>query len=95
MALGERQMQGVELEVNGEIMPNLQVSGGYSYLDSDIKQTSSAKDDGIFLLMPKHSANLWVNYEAANLLARPLTMGLGVNVVGEFSSSQGVKSRFL
>ena len=92
VALGERQMQGVEVEVNGEIMPKLQVSGGYSYLDSDIKQTSSAKDDGIFLLMPKHSANLWVNYEAANLLARPLTVGLGVNVVGEFSSSQGVKA---
>lgn len=92
VALGERQMQGVEVEVNGEIMPNLQVSGGYSYLDSDIKQTSSAKDDGIFLLMPKHSANLWVNYEAANVLARPLTVGLGVNVVGEFSSSQGVKA---
>jgi iron complex outermembrane receptor protein len=90
VALGERQMQGVELEVNGEIIPNLQVSGGYSYLDSDIKQAASG--DAIFLLMPKHSANLWVNYKAANLLARPLTVGLGVNVVGEFSSSQGVKA---
>ena len=92
VALGERQMQGVELEVNGEIMPNLQVSGGYSYLDSDIKQASSDRDDGIFLLMPKHSANLWVSYEADNWLARPLTVGLGVNAVGEFSSSQGVKA---
>lgn len=92
VALGERQMQGVEVEVNGEIMPNLQVSGGYSYLDSDIKQASSDRDDGIFLLMPKHSANLWVSYKADNLLARPLTMGLGVNAVGEFSSSQGIKA---
>ena len=92
VALGKRQMQGVELEVNGEIMPNLQVSGGYSYLDSDIKQASSDRDDGIFLLMPKHSANLWVSYEADNWLARPLTVGLGVNAVGEFSSSQGVKA---
>ena len=92
VALAKRQMQGVELEVNGEIIPNLQVSGGYSYLDSDIKQTSSDKDDGIFLLMPKHSANLWVSYKADNLLARPLTMGLGVNAVGEFSSSQGIKA---
>ena len=92
VALGKRQMQGVELEVNGEIMSNLQVSGGYSYLDSDIKQASSDRDDGIFLLMPKHSANLWVSYKADNLLARPLTMGLGVNAVGEFSSSQGIKA---
>ncbi|MBE0406486.1 TonB-dependent siderophore receptor [Psychrobacter sp. AOP22-C1-22] len=92
VALGKRQMQGVEVEVNGEIMPNLQVSGGYSYLDSDIKQASSDRDDGIFLLMPKHSANLWVSYKADNLLARPLTMGLGVNAVGEFSSSQGIKA---
>ncbi|MEN6668761.1 TonB-dependent siderophore receptor [Psychrobacter sp. B38] len=92
VALGERQMQGVELEVNGEIAPNLQVSGGYSYLDSDIKQASTDRDDGIFLLMPKHSANLWVSYEADSLLPRPLTVGLGVNIVGEFSSSQGVKA---
>ena len=92
VALGKRQMQGVEVEVNGEIMPNLQVSGGYSYLDSEIKQASTARDDGIFLLMPKHSANLWVSYEADNLLARPLTLGLGVNVVGEFSSAQGVEA---
>jgi len=92
VALGKRQMQGVELEVNGEIMPNLQVSGGYSYLDSDIKQASSDRDDGIYLLMPKHSANLWVSYEADNWLARPLTVGLGVNAVGEFSSSQGIKA---
>lgn len=92
VALGKRQMQGVELEVNGEIMPNLQVSGGYSYLDSDIKQASSDRDDGIFLLMPKHSANLWVSYEADNWLARPLTVGLGVNAVGKFSSSQGIKA---
>ena len=92
VALGKRQMQGVEVEVNGEIMPNLQVSGGYSYLDSDIKQASSDRDDGIFLLMPKHSANLWVSYEADNWLARPLTVGLGVNAVGKFSSSQGIKA---
>lgn len=92
VALGKRQMQGIEVEVNGEIAPNLQVSGGYSYLDSEIKQASTARDDGIFLLMPKHSANLWVSYEADSWLARPLTLGLGVNVVGEFSSAQGVEA---
>ena len=91
VALGERRMQGVELEVNGKVMPNLQVSGGYSYLDSDIKQASTTNSDGIFLLMPKHSANLWASYEAADWLARPLTLGLGVNIVGEFSSSQGIE----
>lgn len=92
IALGEREMQGVELEVNGEILPNLQVSGGYSYLDSDIKQASNPRDDGIFLLMPKHTGNLWVNYQANDWFTNPLTIGLGVNVIGDFSSSQGIQA---
>lgn len=92
VALGKRQMQGVELEVNGEIAPNWQISGGYSYLDSDIRQASNERDDGIFLLMPKHSGNLWLSYAAKDWLPKPLTLGLGVNVVGEFSSSQGVQA---
>lgn len=92
VALGERQMQGVELEVNGEVMPNLQVSAGYSYLDSDIKQASSSRDDGIFLLMPKNSGNVWASYQAEGLLPQPLTVGLGVNMVGKFSSGQGVQA---
>ncbi|WP_131667661.1 TonB-dependent siderophore receptor [Psychrobacter pygoscelis] len=92
VALGKRQMQGVEIEANGEIMPGWQVSGGYSYLDSDIKQASDSRDDGIFLLMPKHSANLWTTYKTEGWLPNPLTFGLGVNVVGEFSSAQGIKA---
>ncbi|WP_227428927.1 TonB-dependent siderophore receptor [Psychrobacter sp. I-STPA6b] len=92
VAIGERQMQGVELEVNGEILPNWQISGGYSYLDSDIKKPALARDDGIFLLMPKHTANIWTTYQANNWLPNPLTLGLGVNVVGEFSSSRGIKA---
>lgn len=92
VAMGKREMQGIELEVNGEILPNWQVSAGYSYLDSEIKQASSDRDDGIFLLMPKHSANLWSTYKATNLLPQPLTVGLGVNAVGKFSSSQGLQA---
>ncbi|WP_230657101.1 TonB-dependent siderophore receptor [Psychrobacter sp. I-STPA10] len=92
VALGERQMQGVELEINGEILPNWQVSGGYSYLDSKIKQAANPRDDGIFLLMPKHTANIWTTYQANNWLPNPLTLGLGVNVVGKFSSSQGIQA---
>lgn len=93
VALGKRQMQGVELEVNGEVLPNLQITGGYSYLDSDIKHASSPQNDGVFLLLPKHSGNLWVNYQAENWLPNPLSLGLGVNAVGKYTSAQGVQAK--
>ena len=88
VALGERQMQGFELEANGTVGKHIQLSAGYAYLDSTIKQKGN--EDGIFLLMPKHTANLWGTYTYQ--LQRPLTIGLGVNYVGEFESSQGVKA---
>ena len=92
VALGEREMQGFEVEFNGEITPDWQLSAGYTYLDSDIKQASTTSDDGIFLLMPKHSANLWTTYKVNNVLAQPLTVGLGIDAVGSFSSSNGIEA---
>lgn len=87
-ALGERRMRGVELEANGNLTDNFTVSGGYSYLDTDIKKVSSS--DNIFLLMPKHTANLWGTYDWHNNFANPITVGLGVNYIGEFEAKTSI-----
>lgn len=56
-------MEGVETEISGAITPKWQIHAGYSYLHSQIKTAANPRDDGIFLLVPKHSANLWTTYQ--------------------------------
>ena len=85
-ALGERVMEGVETEISGAITPKWQIHAGYSYLHSQIKTASNSRDDSIFLLMPKHSANLWTTYQ----VTPELTIGGGVNAMSGITSSAGM-----
>ena len=87
-ALGKRVMEGVETEISGAITPKWQIHAGYSYLHSQIKAASNARDDGIFLLMPKHSANLWTTYQ----VTPKLTLGGGVNAMSHITSSAGLRA---
>lgn len=85
-ALGKRVMEGVETEISGTMTPKWQIHAGYSYLHSQIKTASNSRDDGIFLLMPKHSANLWTTYQ----VTPELTIGGGVNAMSGITSSAGM-----
>ena len=87
-ALGERVMEGVETEISGAITPKWQIHAGYSYLHSQIKTAANSRDDGIFLLMPKHSANLWTTYQ----VTPKLTLGGGVNAMSHITSSAGLRA---
>lgn len=85
-ALGKRVMEGVETEISGAMTPKWQIHAGYSYLHSQIKTAANSRDDGIFLLMPKHSANLWTTYQ----VTPELTIGGGVNAMSGITSSAGM-----
>lgn len=85
-ALGKRVMEGVETEISGAMTPKWQIHAGYSYLHSQIKTAANSRDDGIFLLMPKHSANLWMTYQ----VTPDLTIGGGVNAMSGITSSAGM-----
>lgn len=85
-ALGKRVMEGVETEISGAVTPKWQIHAGYSYLHSQIKTAADSRDDGIFLLMPKHSANLWTTYQ----VTPELTVGGGVNAMSGITSSAGM-----
>lgn len=85
-ALGKRVMEGVETEISGAMTSKWQIHAGYSYLHSQIKTAANSRDDGIFLLMPKHSANLWTTYQ----VTPELTIGGGVNAMSGITSSAGM-----
>lgn len=86
-SLGKRVMQGVEFEVSGQLTDRWRMHAGYSYLHSDIEVGSTTRDDGIFLLMPRHTFNLWSTYD----VTPDFVVGAGINAMSSIESSQGVK----
>jgi len=84
----KEELREVRLSLGAEYNHNDKffVRAGYSYLSPKIKTASTTRDDGIFLLMPRHSANLWTTYDIGNA-----TIGGGVNAMSGIKSSQGVR----
>ncbi|SUO93215.1 TonB-dependent siderophore receptor [Suttonella ornithocola] len=89
VAIGKRKMRGIEAEIIGEITPEWNISAGYSYLQSHITKASTKRDDGIFLLMPKHSFNLFSTYA----LTPEWIVGGGINAVSHFKSVAGIQAK--
>lgn len=61
---GKQRVQGFEIGVGGRILPDLNVFGGYTYLDSEFVDSPDPDVEGNELLnVPRHSATLWVTYD--------------------------------
>lgn len=76
---GDKRVDGFELDASGNITPQWQVFGGYTYLKSRIGESGkSAADKGNeFPNTPKHSFSLWSTYA----LTPQLTAGVGAYFV--------------
>jgi len=89
IAIGKQQNQGVELEVIGELTPNLQVYGQYTYNDTEIVEDIDRQGNKL-PLAPSHSGSLWLRYDLP-MFASPLvsnardqlTLAGGVVFVGD------------
>lgn len=64
-AAGKVRIEGVEVEAHGELLPGLQVSGGYTYnRNKYVEDANSALIGQPFdYLMPRHMLRLWANYQ--------------------------------
>ena len=61
---GKQRVQGFEIGVAGRVFPNLNVFGGYTYLDSEFRKSPDPNVEGKELLnVPRHSATLWATYD--------------------------------
>lgn len=85
--IGKRTVKGIEAEINGNLSDNWNISAGYTYMETEVNQNSD-RQEGIFLLMPRHSANIWSTYQ----LNDQWTIGAGVTAMSGFESSQGIKA---
>ena len=73
--------QGIEVDVTGRILPNLQVNAGYSYIDAYFVEKDGTKSEKGNT--PKHSFNLWSRYDVREGVLRNFGVGAGLNYVGE------------
>ncbi|MEN7549182.1 TonB-dependent receptor [Rapidithrix thailandica] len=62
-ATGEVQSQGVELDIKGEILPNLSIVFNYAYTDAEVTKDRDEKKVGQeFAGIAKHITNTWATY---------------------------------
>ena len=88
-AIGRRRIQGVELELDGSPLEQLDIIAGYTYLDTEVERGA---DEATFVLMPDHQFSLWTKYAFESGLLDRVSVGAGVTAFSDFSSLQGVEA---
>lgn len=79
---GNDQRQGVEVELTGRPLENLELIGGYAYIDAQYKEHTSYVYGSAPLNTPKHTFNVYANYSFRNYL-QGLSIGAGAYYTGE------------
>ena len=76
---GEQRVQGIELGFTGAVTDTWHITGGYTYLDSEILESRSAAEVGKELSnTPENSFSLWSVHD----IPGGFQFGLGTNFVG-------------
>ncbi|MCX2745129.1 TonB-dependent receptor [Mangrovivirga sp. M17] len=84
---GQQKVKGVELDVRGEVIPNLQLIFNYAYTDGSITKDSNPELVGNRIPgATKHLHNTWLTYNLRDLLKQNLRLSLGYSYQGERSS---------
>lgn len=79
---GEDTRSGVEVEIIGRLLPNLELIAGYSYLDAKYKDHVDYYFNSSPINTPNHTANFWSRYSFNNAL-EGLSLGAGIYYLGE------------
>ncbi|MAA97240.1 MAG: TonB-dependent siderophore receptor [Stappia sp.] len=92
IAQGEVEVQGFEIEASGTVLPGWEISGGYTFTDSQYLNGGSAGQ--VFsTYTPKHMLQLWTKYTFDERFDRlnGLFVGGGLTAFSSFSSvSRGI-----
>lgn len=79
---GELKRRGMEVELIGKILPNLQIMTGWAYVDAQYQDSPSFVNGSAPINTPKHSANGWLNYKFNQGILDGLDIGAGIYYVG-------------
>ncbi|WP_181307639.1 TonB-dependent receptor [Rufibacter sp. XAAS-G3-1] len=80
---GNDERKGVEVELTGRVLPNLEVVAGYAYIDAQYKEHSTFVPGSSPNNTPDHTFNAWANYSVHEGALRGLNVGLGTYYLGK------------
>ncbi len=80
---GNLRRKGIEVELIGRILTNLQIMTGWAYLDAQYHDSPAYVEGSAPMNAPKHTANGWLNYRFNEGFLRGLDLGAGVYYVGK------------
>ncbi|MGL5835516.1 MAG: TonB-dependent siderophore receptor [Waterburya sp.] len=80
---GEQRSQGIELDVNGEILPGWKVTAAYAFTDAEVTEDNSIPEGNRLTNVPENQASIWSTYELQKGSLAGLGFGLGLFYVGE------------
>jgi iron complex outermembrane recepter protein len=83
VATGEQQSQGIELDLNGQILPGWNVIASYAYTDAQVTEDNVVETGNRLVGVPEHGFSLWTTYEIQRGTLQGLGFGMGFNYVGE------------
>ncbi|ACT91373.1 TonB-dependent receptor [Dyadobacter fermentans] len=86
--IGSAESKGVELEVNGNLLPGLDVRAGYTFSKAEILpyspgEATNALAGKTVAFAPKNLLNAWVNYEVQQGAVKGLSLSAGANYMDE------------
>ncbi|MNN31753.1 putative TonB-dependent receptor BfrD precursor [compost metagenome] len=77
---GEQRVQGVELGFSGNLTAKWKVFGGYTYMDSEVRKSNVATDEGNQMPQtPENNFTVWTTYD----VLQDFTIGGGATYVDE------------
>jgi iron complex outermembrane receptor protein len=81
---GSTLSQGAELELTGNILPNLSLNSNYAFNHTEVRSADLSAENGMMAAnAPKHSAGVWAKYTFEGAGLRGLGIGVGGNYVSE------------
>lgn len=84
---GEARVRGIELEGKATVLPGLDVTASYAYMNSRVL-SANANASGVsnvgnqLAFVPQHQASLWANYEQTGGMLRGAGIGVGLRYLG-------------
>lgn len=80
---GDLVRDGIEVELNGRILSNLQVMLGYAYVDPRYRNSPAFKEGSAPINTTKNTANAWLHYSVERGFLKGLSLGAGAYYVGK------------
>ncbi len=79
---GEIRSRGVEVEGKASLFNGLDIHAAYTYTDAKVTESTEADLNQVPILVPDHTASVWMNYKVSEGPLKGLGIGGGVRYVG-------------